>query len=260
MFGGWAALASGDILHHISDSNEIEVFRWTVHLPDGSPFYITKHVVFLWVAAALTILLCLSACRDRRLVPGRLRSFFEAILLFLRDELVTPYMGKEGAHYLPYVWTVFFFILFCNLLGIVPQAATATGNILVTGALALVSLAVIQATALLKHGPIGYFKVIVPQVPLFLWPLMLVIELAGFVAKTVALTIRLFANMVAGHVVILAILGFILLFPNNVFVALVSVAGAAAIFFLEIFVAFLQAFVFTFLTVVFIGEVLHPHH
>ncbi len=269
MITSWATFASGDLISHLTDSYELDFWFLDepIQLPHeglfGIPWLgVTKQVVFLWIAGALMILLFTAAARDRRLIPGRLRNVVESILTFLRDELIIPYMGEDGLAFMPFVATVFFFILFCNLLGLIPEAATATGNISVTAALALVSFAVIQGVAA-RHGPIEYLKTIVPSVPLWLWPLLLVVELSGFVAKTVALTVRLFANMTAGHAVLFAILGLAVLpaFQSVVFVVgPIAVLASVGVYFLEIFVAFLQAFVFTFLTVVFIGEVLHSHH
>lgn len=269
MIPSWAIVAGGDLVHHLTDSYELDFWFLDepIQLPHDGLFGIpwlavTKQVVFLWIAGALMLLLFLAAARDKRLIPGRLRNAVESFLVFLRDELIIPYMGEDGLKFLPFVATVFFFILFCNLLGLVPEGATATGNINVTGAMALISLGVIQAVAA-RHGPVEYFKTIVPSVPLWLWPLLLVVELAGFAAKTLALTVRLFANMTAGHAVLFAILGFAVMdnFQSIIYVVgPIAVLSSVAIYFLELFVAFLQAFVFTFLTVVFIGEVLHAHH
>ena len=195
------------------------------------------------------------------MVPrGKLTNAFEAILIFFRDEVIGDMMhGKDKKRFLPYAVTVFLFILFCNLLGLVPGSATATGNVNVTLAMALLTFGLIHGVALLKHGPLGYFKALVPEVPLLLWPLMLAIELLGTVAKTIALTIRLFANMLAGHLVLLSILSFILVFPGNYAVAGGSVLFCVPLTLLEIFVAFLQAYIFSFLTTIFVAEVMHGH-
>jgi F-type H+-transporting ATPase subunit a len=253
------SLAAIDIEHHISDGNEIHFLGLHFDLSGLSHLGITKHVVFLWVAAVFMILFFAWVARDRGLVPRRLRNMVEIFLEFLQHELIDPYMGHDGKKFLPYVATVFFFILFCNLLGLIPDSATPTGNIRVTAALAIITLVVIQGVAM-SHGPLGYFHAIVPSVPWAIWPILFVVEVAGFLAKTMALSVRLFANMTAGHVVLLAILGFIFVFPNNIVAAVLAVGGAVAIYCLEVFVAFLQAYVFTFLTVVFIGGVLHPQH
>jgi F-type H+-transporting ATPase subunit a len=167
-------------------------------------------------------------------------------------------MGEAGLRYLPFLWTVFFFILMCNLIGLVPGGATATANISVTAALAILSFAMTQFAGVRQNG-FHYFTSLVPPVPWWLWPLMLVVELIGLVAKPFALAIRLWANMNAGHIVLLVILGLIFLFKNWAVVG-ISIFGSIALMMLELFVALLQAYVFTFLTAVFMGIALHPEH
>jgi F-type H+-transporting ATPase subunit a len=167
-------------------------------------------------------------------------------------------MGKEGLRYLPFLWTLFLFVLICNLLGLVPGGATATGNISVTATLAIVSFVVIQFAGL-RHNGAHYITSLVPKVPAWLFPLMLVCELIGLVAKPFALAIRLWANLNGGHIVLLVILGFIFIFKSWIAVG-ISVPFTVLLLLLELFVAVLQAYVFTFLTSVFMGIALHPEH
>jgi F-type H+-transporting ATPase subunit a len=241
-----------DILHHLVDSP-------TFFGLDLSALGITKHVLMMWVASAVLIVSMNVAARQRGLVPRGFRNFVEPILLFIRDELAVPNLRGKADRYLPYLWTVFFFILFCNLLGLFPGGATATGNLSVTAGLALISFLMIHFIGIRENGLFGYLKSIVPPVPWWLWPILLVVELVGILAKPFALAVRLWANMTGGHIIILVLLGFIFLFKTWLIVP-VSIAGSVAIYFLELFVSVLQAYVFTFLTAVFMGMAAHPEH
>ena len=183
----------------------------------------------------------------------------ESFLVFLRDQIAVPQMGDKGIYFVPFLATLFLFILSCNLLGLVPFCATATSNLAVTGTLALISFCTIHLSGIKYQGPIHYVHSLVPPVPKLLYPLLLAIEIAGHLAKPFSLAVRLFANMLAGHIVLLVFLGMIFLF-KNLMVAGVSVSVAAALSCLEILICFLQAYVFTFLTAVFIGMALKSEH
>lgn len=273
------------MMHHVTDSHEIEFFGWTLHLPEwepisAGPFLIdmspTKHTVFLWIATFLTILTVWVAARKFSLeeqageAPRGFLNFFETFYEYLRDEVALANIGHGGERFVPYVVTLFFFILYANLLGLVPFGATATGNIMVTGALAFISLVIIEVAGYVTLGPKGYLRTIffIPEglnpvmkvVMLFIMP---VVELIGKLAKPFALAVRLFANMTAGHFVLLALLGLILTYGGLDLLGGVSIVGALAlalfVMFLEIFVAFLQAYIFTILTAVFIGLIRHAH-
>jgi len=241
-----------DIIHHLADSP-------TVFGLDLSQFGITKHVVFMWIASAVLIVVMNIAARQRGLVPSGVRNFVEPILLYLRDEVAVPNLHDKADKYLPYLWTVFFFVLFCNLLGLVPGGATATGNLSVTAGLAVISLFCIHYIGIRENGLLHYLGSIVPPVPWWLWPLLLVVELVGILAKPFALAVRLWANMTGGHIIILVLMGFIFMFKSWVLLP-VPILGSTAIYFLELFVAVLQAYVFTFLTAVFMGMAAHPEH
>ncbi|MDP3441315.1 MAG: F0F1 ATP synthase subunit A, partial [Ignavibacteria bacterium] len=162
--------------------------------------------------------------------------------------------------FLPYLLTAFFFILTCNFLGLLPYGSTATGNIAVTATLATLSFIVIQLGGIKHNGFFGYFKGLLPHgLPAWLIPIMLVVELLGLFTKPFALAIRLFANMTAGHIVILALLG--LIFILNTYVVIpVSIAFALFIYLLEILVALIQAYIFTMLSSLFIGMAVHQEH
>ena len=226
------------------------------------------------VAAALMLLVFLTlAKRIRGGGPpkGLFWNFFEVMLVFIRDEVARPSIGKHDADkFLPFLWNLFFFILFCNLLGILPWAGSPTGALTVTAALAGITFCAVVGTGIQKFGVGGFFKSLVPHMELpksiaiVLVPMIFVIELTGLLIRHAVLAVRLLANMFAGHLVLAVILGFIAGAANYVFLAWLgittaSVLGSAALTLLELFVAFLQAYIFTFLSALFIGMAVHPH-
>ena len=214
----------------------------------------------MWVACILLVLLFKLALRRPGPVPHGITNFFEAIVVFLRDEVILPAMGEAGKRYLPYLLTVFFFILFCNLLGLLPYSATATSNVTVTAALAMMSFCMIQYGGIREHGFIHHLQNLVPPgLPMWLLPIMIPVEIMGQFTKPFALCIRLFANMTAGHIVILSFLGLIAILKSFV-IAPVAVGFALFITLLELFIAFLQAYIFTMLTSLFMGMSIHPEH
>lgn len=281
------------IMHHVVDSPEYQLEvplsteHRTIHLPviriplkaGACPadlhapasllagcldLSITKHTVFMWIAAALLLLVMLTAThRDRtKLVPrGTTANLLEMLVVFVRDELAIKNIGKEeGPRYTPFLLTAFFFILFMNLLGLLPWSATATANIAVTAGLAICTFLVTQYAGIRAAGLGGWLKHLTGGVHWAMWPIMVPVEVLGLFTKPFALTIRLFANMLAGHIVIFFLLGLIFVLDTAA-VAPVSVAFAFAIYLLELFVAFVQAYVFTMLSALFIGQgVAMGHH
>lgn len=230
----------------------------------------TKHVVMMLLAATLAILVLVGSARSHRRATsmiGRPKGFangIEAMVLYLRNEVILPNVGHHGEGYVPYLLSLFFFVLFANLLGLVPYGATATGNIAVTATLALVTLVVTEVSGMRALGA-GYLNTIfywnrelpvAMRVPMFI--IMTPVEVIAKLTKPFALTIRLFANMTAGHIVVLAFIGLIFTFQLPIGVA--PLLMAVAIMLLEIFVSFLQAFIFTLLTAVFIGQMRVAHH
>jgi F-type H+-transporting ATPase subunit a len=274
------------ITPHITDAHTLDYpcfhtgFVCEYELPRWSPIHIgnfaldispTRHVVMLWVAAFLCIVTTLLALRahNRKTregkAPSGLGNGLEALVLYLRNEVVIPNVGAHGNGYVPYLLTLFFFILFANLLGLVPYGATATGNISVTGALAIVTFVVIELAGMKAQGW-GYMKTIV------FWPndmalgmklpitfILTPIEIFGKFTKPFALAVRLFANMISGHVVLLALISLIFTFGSWLLVP-APILIALAISLLELFVAFLQAFIFTLLSSVFIGLIREGAH
>jgi F-type H+-transporting ATPase subunit a len=243
------------LTHHIVDHPLALLFTVA-----GHAVYLTRHVLMLWIAAALVFFIGLAARSTTAPVPRGIGNAVEAMIVYMRDQIVRPYLGEYGDTYLPYFVTLFLFILFCNLLGLVPYGATATGNIAVTGSLALLTFAMISFTGIRHHGVIHYLKSYVPAgLPWFMVPIIFPIELIGIFTKSFALCIRLFANMLGGHIAILAFMSLIFLF-HNMFVAVGSVVVLVALSLLELFVAFLQAYIFTMLTAVFVGGAVNPQH
>jgi F-type H+-transporting ATPase subunit a len=267
------------MMHHVVDGSVIEYpgychgemawnCEWDLKATFGNALVFgsldmtpTKHVIMMWIASALLLLVVFSAVGKKSIVPKGLYNFVELLVAFVRNELAVPNIGKENAdRFLPYLLTAFFFILFVNLFGLIPYAGTATANVNVTVCLALMTFLVTQYAAIKTMGIGGFLKHLTGGVPVslaWLWPIMIPVEILGLFTKPFALTVRLFANMVAGHFVILALLG--LIFAISVWVFPVSVALALAIFMLELFVAFVQAYIFTMLSALFIGAAFAHH-
>ncbi|HJU88773.1 MAG TPA: F0F1 ATP synthase subunit A [Gemmatimonadaceae bacterium] len=282
------AAAPDIITPHITDSRALEVpcldrahgFACHVELPRWEPLHIggltidlspTKHVVFLVLAAVLATIVLLSAAAAHRRhthatgVPKGFAAGIEALVLYMRNEVILPNVGHHGEKYVPFVLTLFFLILFANLLGLIPFGSTATGNISVTATLAIITFVVVEVAGMRALGP-AYLKTI------FYWPhdmpllmklpmtlIMTPVEIVGKFTKPFALAIRLFANMTAGHVVLLALIGLIFTF-GSYFIAGGPVLMSVAIMLLELFVAFLQAFIFSLLASVFIGQIREGAH
>ncbi|WP_420615986.1 F0F1 ATP synthase subunit A [Candidatus Palauibacter sp.] len=281
------------MMHHVVDSSIWEFGPFgEIHLPEIPAFNIggleidlsiTKHVLFLVFAAVLTIVTMFIAARSTERLkggekaPGGVLNGIEAFYLYLRDDVVMANIGRGGERFVPLVITLFFFILYANLLGLIPFGATATGNIMVTAALAIIALVVIETAGFIALGPVGYAKTVFflpPGLPGPLKPVTLLImapvELIAKFSKIMALAIRLFANMTAGHFVILAFMGLILTYGSMVGQGLFgTTVGAATILgsmglalfvmMLEIFIALLQAYIFAMLVSVFIGLIRHAH-
>ena len=274
------------IMPHIVDSHEIEI-PWPnaalakhVHLPRWTPLHIggltidlspTKHVVMILVAATLAFVLLFFAGRAQRRYqaagkpPKGVPNAIEAVVLYMRNEVVLPNVGPHGEQYVPFVLTLFFFILFANVLGLIPYGSTATSNISVTATLAIITFFMIEWAGIRALGK-GYLGTI------FYWPhdmpflmkagmtlIMTPVEIIGKLTKPFALAIRLFANMTAGHVMVLALIGMIFTF-GSWWVAGGPFVMAIGIMMLELFVAFLQAFIFAMLASVFIGQIRQSAH
>ena len=264
------------LLHHVTDS---PLFR---HV-DWGPLHFepTKHLLFFVIASGLVLLITRLALRryQKGGVPSGLAAAVEAIVVFIRDEIAEKNIGHDGRIYTPLLCSFFFFILIAALLGLLPfpvydratgrfsiVSATPTGNIAVTLGLAFVAFVAMQYAGIRKYGLIGHFKNLVPPgLPAWLLPIMIPVEILGMFTKPFALMVRLFANMLAGHMVITVLLMLIPLMAaiRGVFgVAVIPVSLALALFImlLELLVALIQAYIFTLLTAIFIGMFAHPAH
>lgn len=248
--------------HHLMNSNDYQFLFWDFHLPvitiGSYQLHVTKHTIMMLTVAVLLVLLLMPLKKSGKNVPHGFANFMEVLVVFIRDEVVYPNIGeKYGRKYLSFFLTAFFFILFCNLMGLVPWGSSATGNIAVTGTLAGISLLVMIASGMIIHGPFKYIASFVPPgVPIFVIPILFPIEIAGVLVKHFALCIRLFANMLAGHAVITVFLGLI----TSLFIAPIAILGAVGIGLLELFVAFLQAYIFVMLSSLFIGMAVLGEH
>ena len=225
-------------------------------------FSITKNVFTILLSSFILAILFLSVASSYRKREGKapkgFQSFVEPIILFVRDDIAKPNLGYKYERYMPYLLTVFFFIWFNNMFGLVPffpGGANVTGNIAVTFVLATITLLITTFSGN-KYYWSHIFK---PQVPWWLYPLMVPVEILGMFTKPFALMIRLFANITAGHILVLSLLGLIFVF-NTVAIAPVSLAFAVFIGLIELLVAFIQAFIFTILSALFIGLAIEEHH
>ncbi|MDA1082067.1 MAG: F0F1 ATP synthase subunit A [Gemmatimonadetes bacterium] len=261
--------------------HEIELPKWQpIHIGpitlDLSP---TKHVVMLWFSAVLCLIVLVAAGRgaEKARAEGRpaagLAGGIEAMILYLRNDILLPNLGHHGEKFVPFCLTGFFMILFANLLGLVPYMATATGNLSVTATLAVLSFIMIEVAGMRALGK-GYINTVIywphdlpiaVKAPISL--IMTPVEILSKFTKPFALAMRLFANMTAGHIAVLSLIGMIFTFaqllnysPASWGAALIPVSLATAIMALEVFVAFLQAFIFMLLTAVFIGQIRESHH
>lgn len=249
--------AEGSIEPHVDE-------KGAVHLQNEKPldFSITKNVASMLLSFVLLILIFSAVAfsyKKGNLVPKGIASFIEPIILFVRDEVAIPNIGKKKyAKYMPYLLTLFFFIWINNLLGLLPGAANVTGNIAVTFVLALIALIVINFS-----GNKGYWghMLWMPGVPVPVKIILAPIELVGIITKPFALMIRLFANITAGHIIIMSLISLIFIFQTEAMSA-GSIPLALFIYCLELLVAALQAFVFTMLVSLFIGTAVaeHDHH
>lgn len=276
---------SSMILHHLADAPYWETPFGVIHLPQFAPvqigpltidFSITKHVLFMMIAATLVALVLIVAARGARREhaagagrgPKGAANVVEAMVLFIRDEIALKNIGHGGERYVPYIVSVFFFILFCNLLGLIPWGASPTGNLSVTAMLAIMTFVIVEIAGMRELGAKGYLQTIfyaphgmhwAMKIPMYI--IMTPVEALGKLTKPFALAIRLYANMTAGHAVVLALTGLIVIsgIAHMWLVGIAPLAMGVAIMVLEIFVAFLQAYIFAMLSSVFIGLIRHAH-
>jgi F-type H+-transporting ATPase subunit a len=260
----------GDIvLHHVTNDSNHVYYPFHVF---GIDLSITKHIIMLWIVCGFIIALALWGTRKYRkninATPEGLSSLFEIFIDFIKKDIIDPNIGgKEGKVWLPLITTFFLFILSANLLGMIPifefikgGSATITGNFSVTLALAVITFFSIIIAGTIKHGFFQYWKNMVPSnVPKPVLIILIPIEIIGMIVKPIALTLRLGANMTAGHIGMVAIFGLPFLL-DSFGIGIVSISLNTAIFFLEIIVCLVQAYVFSLLSAVFIGMAIHAEH
>ena len=267
-----AADDAGWILDYVTDKTYLEFKPFgKITLPQFEPIDIfglsinlspTKYVVYMWIAALIVFVMMTLVARSYRtsVVPHGFTNFIEVFILFIRDEIVRPNIGEKGDRYMPFLATIFFFIATCNLLGLVPWGVSSTENISVTAGLAIMSFFMIQAAGMSSNGAWGYLRGLVPHgLPVFILPVMIVVEFLGLLTKPFALTVRLFANMTSGKIVILSLIGLIFFF-KTIWVAPVSILFTLFIMLLKMFISLLQAYIFTMLSALFIGMAVHQEH
>lgn len=260
-----------DIVEKVVDHDYVDFyFLGKLELPQFPPvkiagitfdFSITKSLFMMFLSTTVLFLVMKRAAslNTKNPAPKGAGNFIEVIVIFMRDEVILPNMGKEGLKMLPFFLTLFFFILFANLIGLIPFMAQPTKNLSVTTGLALVTFGMIQINGMKKNGVFGYLKGLVPHgIPAFVLPIMIIVEFIGLFTKPFALLMRLFANIVAGSIIILSLIG--LIFIMNWAGVAIAIPFTLFIYFLELFVALLQAYIFTMLSVIFINMAMHQEH
>ncbi|HET6898321.1 MAG TPA: F0F1 ATP synthase subunit A [Vicinamibacteria bacterium] len=249
------------LMHHVVDHRYGDLYLFGLNVGPS------KHLLWFAIAAALVLIVVRLANRSyKNPIPSGLGTAVETLVLYVRDEIAEKNIGHDGHKYVPLLLSCFFFILVAALLGLTPFSSTATGNLSVTLGLAFVSFLAMQWAGISKYGVVHHFQnMIPPGLPMWLLPIMIPVELLAMFTRPFALMIRLFANMLAGHMVIASLLLLIPLMASinvafGVGMVPISLVLALFIMMLEILVAFIQAYIFTLLTSIFIGMNAHPAH
>jgi F-type H+-transporting ATPase subunit a len=234
---------------------------------------ISNHAAMVLVVTALLLVVILLATRSPKLQPRGLQNFVESVCSYLREEMARPILGHGTDRYMSFIWTIFFFVLTLNLLAMIPTdkiislatgrkshfGGPATANIFITGALGVISFVMTHVYGVRQKGVFHYLASIAPPSPKWLLPLIYPLELITLFVRPFTLAIRLFANIVAGHMVLATILGLVFVF-QNLGVAVISVLASVALSFLELLVAFIQAYIFAFLCTLYIGLATSSEH
>ena len=222
----------------------------------GLDISINKAVIMMWVVVGLISILMIMAGSARRLVPGKLQSLAEMMVDFIRG-IILDTMGKDGLKFFPLIATLFLFILFCNLIGLIPGSYTVTSQIVVTAVFACTVYALSLVMGFILHGGKFLGILVPPGTPGWLLPLMVPIELISQLARPISLAVRLFANMTAGHVILGVLFG--LAVSGGLLIGWLPFAFTIAMNGLEVGIAFIQAYIFTVLTCVYLGDAFHLH-
>jgi len=246
------------------------LFRFSIA---GREIIFSNHMLMITVAAVILLIVIPLGARKKSLAPKGLQNLIESICVFLREEVARPALGASTDVFISFVWTIFFFILTLNLLGMIPTESlfylitgrenrfggAAATNIWITGALASITFVLTHVSGIRKYGFFKYFALLAPKVPLPILPLIYVLEIVSALVRPFALAVRLFANILAGHIILATFIGLILIFKNW-FVAGGSVAVIVAMSFLELLVAFIQTYIFTLLSTLFISLAIEAEH
>ena len=244
-----------DIFHEVSDQVWIPLKLFGIDLS------ITKLTIFMWIASSILIGVAFAVRKNLSLAPkGRLANAVEALVMFVRDDIVKPNLHDDWRGFMPLFATFFSFVLINNSIGMIPYFANPTGNISVTLMLASMTFMTIIIGSIHKNGIGGFLKSFVPpNVPVFILPIIVLAEVLGLFTKSFALCIRLFANMIAGHIVILTLFGLIYILQSWILVPF-TIATNIGISILEILIVLIQTYVFTYLSAIFVGMSLNPEH
>jgi F-type H+-transporting ATPase subunit a len=223
----------------------------------------TNSSLFMLIALVLTAALMLIPTRKRSLVPSRAQSVAEISYEFVANTIQTT-AGKEGMKFFPLVFTLFMFILVSNIIGLIPYTFTVTSHIIITASLALLVFLTVIVYGLYKHG-LKFFGLFVPSgIPIYILPLIVFIEVLSFLSRPISHSVRLFANMLAGHITLKVFAGFIIMLSafgiGGVIGAILPLSLVVALTALEFLVAFLQAYVFAILTCIYLNDAIHPGH
>jgi len=256
-------LAAINPLEHVVQHEYTTIFEGTLNI------VLSNHMAMVLLAALVMGAVFYMVGKQRTMVPQGVRNFFESICVYLREDLARPILHENTDRFICFIWNTFFFILFLNLLGMIPLdgfflgkltlGGTATANIWVTGALAAMAFVMIHVSGIRQQGLWRYIVTFIPHVPWPLIPLMYVLEIVGAIIKPCALAIRLFANMLAGHTILGALVG-LGIASGSFLIGGITVLGSAMFSLLELLVAVIQAYIFTFLMTMFMGAAIRPDH
>jgi F-type H+-transporting ATPase subunit a len=264
------ALLPGGVKQQFEVAREFQLDP-IISLPRIGPFdlSVTKAVIYLWITTAVIVVVALLISRNIKVQPGRPQGFIEILYGLAHDGIVGSVMSSGRATWFPYVGAVFFFILVCNVIGLIPlpfgehhQVAfyAATGNLNVTIALALMTFVFTHYAGIHKKGTVGYFRsMVIPSAPPVLRQMIFVLHLISEIFKLVSLSVRLFANMLAGHAILAVFFAMALTFQSYLIGAVLQ-GGSVALYLFELFVAFIQAFIFAILSAVYISAALEEGH
>lgn len=239
-----------------SPLHQFELHNWIPISIGGLDISINKAVIFMWVVVALASMLMVMAGSSRKLVPGKLQSLAEMMVEFIRN-MILDTMGKEGLRFFPLVATLFVFIFFSNYVGLIPGTYTVTSQIIVTAVFSFLVYGISLVVGFSLHG-IKFLGILIPPgTPGWLVPLMIPIEIISQIARPISLAVRLFANMTAGHVMLAVLFG--LTISGGVLIGWIPFLFTVAIYVLECGIALIQAYIFTILTCVYLGDAFHLH-